>query len=256
MNGRIAVVALVLAACGNTESKGPPDAREVHVPSPPPAAVDPCRRSIEALTEAMRGVAAASQPLRGFTSEPWFPGLACAELYREPACGAAWKAGIVPPGNAPAIYDACRKVYCPKLKGECPAEKKAGETPTLENLVALDAKILALEGVDPFAIRVFAERARLFRVVTVAVAAPTSQPALGPTLTIVVDAQGGVSVEGKKLAKAALGAKLAELAAAKGQLVFQADPKTPHGTIVELMDQAKQAGVSRMAISTSGTDTH
>lgn len=250
MNVRIVVAALALVACGNPESKGPPDARPVHVPSPPPEAVDPCRRSIDKLTEAMRAVAAESQPTRGFVDEPWFPGLACAELYREPECAAAWKAGIQPPGHPSDVYAACRKVYCPKLKADCPAEKKPGEAPTLENLVALDAKILALEGVDPFAIRVFAERARLFRVVTVPVTAPpTSQPA-GPTLTVVVDTRGIAIVDGKELAGPALDARLKELAAANGQLVIAAEPKTPHGKVVALMDQAKRSGVSKMAIST------
>jgi biopolymer transport protein ExbD len=71
-------------------------------------------------------------------------------------------------------------------------------------------------------------------------------------LTVAILADGRVVVGGKVLDAAALAAAFAD---ARGRnpdtlVLFQADEGVPHGRVVEVMEQAREAGLTRLAIAT------
>jgi biopolymer transport protein ExbD len=75
-------------------------------------------------------------------------------------------------------------------------------------------------------------------------------------LTVAILADGRAVVAGKVLDDAALAAAFAE---AKGRspetlVLFQADEGVPHGRVVRVMEQAREAGLSRLAIATRAPD--
>lgn len=72
------------------------------------------------------------------------------------------------------------------------------------------------------------------------------------TLTVVLSEEGEIFVEGKKIDTGHLGRILKERLEVSPKLMFvlQADEKARHGQVVELMDMAKQEGISRLAIAT------
>ena len=76
-------------------------------------------------------------------------------------------------------------------------------------------------------------------------------------LTVAILADGRVVVSGRVLDEAALRSAFAE---ARGRspetlVLFQADEGVPHGRVVRVMEQAREAGLSRLAIATrSGPD--
>jgi biopolymer transport protein ExbD len=72
------------------------------------------------------------------------------------------------------------------------------------------------------------------------------------TITVVLSDKGEIFVEGKKITSGHLGRILKERlkGAPKLMFVLQADEKARHGQVVELMDMAKQEGISRLAIAT------
>ncbi len=69
---------------------------------------------------------------------------------------------------------------------------------------------------------------------------------------MVLTEQGDIFLEGKKVSQGHLSKVLKERLNAYPALMFvlQADEKTRHGNVVGLMDAAKQAGISRLAIAT------
>jgi biopolymer transport protein ExbD len=72
------------------------------------------------------------------------------------------------------------------------------------------------------------------------------------TITVVLSEQGEVYVDGEKTSSGHLSGILKDRLREFPNLVFvlQADEKARHGQVVELMDTAKQAGISRLAIAT------
>ena len=71
-------------------------------------------------------------------------------------------------------------------------------------------------------------------------------------LTVAILADGRVVVGGKVLDAEALKAAFAD-ARAQGQeplVLFQADEGVPHGRVVQVMEQAREAGLTRLAIAT------
>jgi biopolymer transport protein ExbD len=72
------------------------------------------------------------------------------------------------------------------------------------------------------------------------------------TVTAVLSAQGEVYVDGEKTSIVYLSRILKDRLRESPGLVFvlQADENSRHGQVVELMDTAKQAGISRLAIAT------
>ena len=71
-------------------------------------------------------------------------------------------------------------------------------------------------------------------------------------LTVAILADGRVVVGGKVLDPAALKAAFAEAKAQAGEplVLFQADEGVPHGRVVQVMEQAREAGLTRLAIAT------
>ena len=72
------------------------------------------------------------------------------------------------------------------------------------------------------------------------------------TITVVLSESGEIYVEGKKITSGHLDRMLKERLQVSQKLMFvlQADEKARHGQVVELMDMAKQAGISQLAIAT------
>jgi len=72
------------------------------------------------------------------------------------------------------------------------------------------------------------------------------------SITVVLSEKGEIFVEGKQIDSGHLGKMLKERLEASPKLMFvlQADEKARHGQVVELMDMAKQEGISRLAIAT------
>jgi biopolymer transport protein ExbD len=71
-------------------------------------------------------------------------------------------------------------------------------------------------------------------------------------LTVAILADGRVVVGGKVLDPAALKAAFAEAKAQAGEplVLFQADEGVPHGRVVQVMEAAREAGLTRLAIAT------
>lgn len=211
-----------------------------HASAPPQAAIDRCAQGAQAMLEQV-----------SFTRPD--DKLACADLYREPACAAAWNAAFHDPvaDGAAGIADACTHAYCPQLS-EPPAlcrQPLAGPTdPTrVAQLRELDAAILIHDGLAPDVARAIAGRAVLFTTV-VAHAAKAGPPPPTETLVIAIDEAAQLSIAGTPLDRAALPGFLTKLAIANGRLVVHAQRGTAHGKVVELMEAAKQAGVTHLAI--------
>ena len=71
-------------------------------------------------------------------------------------------------------------------------------------------------------------------------------------LTVVILADGRVVVGGKVLDEAALRGAFAQARASgiEPLVLFQADEGVPHGRVVQVMEQAREAGLTRLAIAT------
>jgi biopolymer transport protein ExbD len=71
-------------------------------------------------------------------------------------------------------------------------------------------------------------------------------------LTVAILSDGRVVVGGKVLDAGALQAAFAEAKAQSGEplVLFQADEGVPHGRVVQVMEQAREAGLTRLAIAT------
>lgn len=160
---------IVLAAAGCTSrdgsSVGPP------VAPPSPAAVARCQRGAVALIDAVREVSN-SDKFFAFTDRPYVSDLACADLYRQPTCAAAWRdafaVGNVEDDPASKIAAVCAAAYCPRLPlapSLC-AHRLGSDgpdiAPRLEALRELDTAILKLEGLDADLARMIAARAAVF----------------------------------------------------------------------------------------------
>ena len=74
----------------------------------------------------------------------------------------------------------------------------------------------------------------------------------GDDLDVVITRKGEVRLDGAPVALAALREALAEAAAKGGgpQVLLRADRNVPHGLVVAVMDAARAAGLTRLAIVT------
>lgn len=74
----------------------------------------------------------------------------------------------------------------------------------------------------------------------------------GDDLNVVITRKGEVRLDGAPVALAALREALAEAAAKGGgpQVLLRADRNVPHGLVVAVMDAARAAGLTRLAIVT------
>jgi hypothetical protein len=262
MIGRAALVLVGVVACrsGNDVAAGSAASR---------TPLERCVRASIALGEAL----AERTPPRDFVSLgdlPFVRDLACADLYRQPTCASAWRDAFAPAAFAPAgpdarrhavatIAAACAAAYCPRLAA-APTLALCSGTPdgaTLDqfDVRKLDAAILSFEGVDEAVAPAIAGR--------VGVVAGTAAffeksaragEALPDPVSLVVtlDNAGQASLDGHVVDRAALSDRFASLARQNGQLVIQSDPSMSHQRVIELMEQAKQAGVVHLAFGTTG----
>ncbi|HEY8143888.1 MAG TPA: biopolymer transporter ExbD [Kofleriaceae bacterium] len=74
--------------------------------------------------------------------------------------------------------------------------------------------------------------------------------ALAPELALTLTPDGKTLLAGTPVEAANLAAELQKAAAHATPLVIVADPKVPHGRVVEVMELAKKAGVEKMSIRT------
>ncbi len=82
-------------------------------------------------------------------------------------------------------------------------------------------------------------------------------PGVARDLTVAILADGRVVVSGHVLDDTALRAAFADARGRSSEtlVLFQADEGVPHGRVVHVMEQAREAGLSRLAIATrSGPD--
>ncbi|MBW2066055.1 MAG: biopolymer transporter ExbD [Deltaproteobacteria bacterium] len=70
-------------------------------------------------------------------------------------------------------------------------------------------------------------------------------------IILVIDREGSIYLEGKKVGTGALRTRLEDLVKEKGfvQLVLQADKDVRHGRVVEVMDIAKSSGINAVIIA-------
>ena len=71
-------------------------------------------------------------------------------------------------------------------------------------------------------------------------------------IRVAVTPAGGIRLDGAPVTLGALGARLRELAAERRdpQVLIRADRRVPHGLVVAVMDAARSAGLTRLAIMT------
>jgi biopolymer transport protein TolR len=81
--------------------------------------------------------------------------------------------------------------------------------------------------------------------------APASAAAVG---TLLIDAQGGLLLNGVAVQRADLPTQLARWAQASPgvELLVQADTAVPYGQVVSLMDMAQAAGVAQLGLAAQG----
>lgn len=83
-----------------------------------------------------------------------------------------------------------------------------------------------------------------------AAAATVASPGVAADHTIVIEASGSLSWNGKAIDSAALGRALRDQATSDPNvaLTIRATPATPHGKLVEIIDLARQSGMRRIAL--------
>ena len=181
-------------------------------------------------------------------------------------CAAAWREAFAPInpdlpfGPATKIAIACAAAYCPHLPSAPALCARSGDTAGKEGASQLDAirdldtAILKFEGLDAAAARAIAARIAVLEVSVIKAVDLVSrarQPGGKPvSLVLVIDDTGKLVANGSPIDRSALGRLLDKLAGTDGQLVLKAGRGTPHAKVVEVMEQAKQAGVNRIAIAT------
>lgn len=82
-----------------------------------------------------------------------------------------------------------------------------------------------------------------------------SAPQVAPRdgdIRVAVTPAGGIRLDGAPVTLEALGARLRELAGERRdpQVLIRADRRVPHGVVVAVMDAARSAGLTRLAIMT------
>ena len=78
----------------------------------------------------------------------------------------------------------------------------------------------------------------------------TSDPSLPRSFSIILTTKGDVYYQGKKIDKNDLAYQLKQSARTNPELrvVLSADNAVPHGQVMELLDQVRQAGVTQVAL--------
>ena len=78
----------------------------------------------------------------------------------------------------------------------------------------------------------------------------TSDPSLPRSFSVILTTKGDVYYQGKKIDKSDLAYQLKQSARTNPELrvVLSADDAVPHGQVIELLDQVRQAGVTQVAL--------
>ena len=79
--------------------------------------------------------------------------------------------------------------------------------------------------------------------------AETAAPGEARVLVVSIDADGTLAIGGEPVEQAELDRRLSEAAQADEELELRADAATPHGSVVEVLDRARKAGVTRVGIA-------
>lgn len=190
--------------------------------------------------------------------------LACADLYGQKECRAAWSALFsVPdaPEHLARVGDICSKAYCERLPAPRP-RLCAGEGAELEHnelvdaLIELDTAILSAETGWPEIAAKLAQKTRLFRVVEVPVTPvelPRAQasPDVTATLAAVVASDGSVLLNGEVISDDELRRACREHAAANPDtgFVISAAKEVEYRRVVEILDIAVQSGLHRVSFA-------
>jgi biopolymer transport protein ExbD len=247
---------LVVAALGCSGKHDPNE-----TPKPSQAALDRCTHAGEAVAKGFEIKAGSG----GFAAlDPSIvKDFACTDLYRQPSCAAAWQDAFIPAADAAMderakrIAATCAAAYCPHLSPApalCIHSLEPAAPGGMDRLRDLDTAILASEGVDPVLAKVIANgRVGLLRSSEVkrtdAATPPADAPPRPPeTLVLEVNAFGALVANDRPLARAELPAVLAGLAERKGRLVVEPSQATAQAKVIEILDQAKQAGITDFAI--------
>jgi len=86
-----------------------------------------------------------------------------------------------------------------------------------------------------------------------------SLPAASPTevarrdeVTVELDAEGAMRLDGRQVTREALESEIQAALAASGteRVVLEADERVPHGRVVEAMDAARRAGATGLVVAT------
>jgi biopolymer transport protein ExbD len=213
-----------------------------------------------------------SERVVALSDHPFSRDLACADLYRQASCATAWRDAVETldvlrqDDVTTKIAVACAAAYCPHLTPQ-PAlcspgrlQQMGHEPLRIQELRALDTAILEYEGVIPATASSIAARVLVFGSSAHEERAAPRTPAAdheGPwtaSLVLTIPADGDVDVGGKATADSDID-DLFRAAFARDQatqVIFKADKGVPHGRIVNLMERAKQAGLTHLAIGTTG----
>lgn len=198
--------------------------------------------------------------------------LACPDLYRETACGAAWadalraadalslKGGLAPSGlpSLTSVAGPCAKAYCGKLaaplpalcSGPAPADDSAHNAALVDAVQALDVAILTHELGDPRVAAAIGWKANVFRQVVVPMPAPKPEPPPATLSVLEVGVSpGAIWVNGARLSDEALVARATRAHQENAQVraVVRADGRVAHSEVVHVMDLLKQAGITKIA---------
>jgi biopolymer transport protein ExbD len=87
--------------------------------------------------------------------------------------------------------------------------------------------------------------------------AATGQQTPGESAAVTISSDGKVSIDKQAVARDRIGAVLRERLARVPELLvlINADEHVGHGLVVEIMDEARQAGVAKMAIAVKPRET-
>ncbi len=193
------------------------------------------------------------------------------KLHQKPVCREAWASAARLPsalGSVPDLANACASSYCSELGEPKPIfcrEKATGNPPLLVNFAELEAAILSKEAglrdhpgvIGRFAATLIAVMASeaVRESVSVKVDLPKGnhkEVELGDaTLVVSVLSDGAVEIDGKRISERELRKRFVSAHSSDPdiQVVLKAAKGIEHRYVVSVIDMAKAAGLSRLAIA-------
>jgi hypothetical protein len=186
----------------------------------------------------------------------------CGELYPDRTCGLAWELATGPTGDPFYIASACGDAYCSKLPAPRPVacdEALSGDRDALgRNAVVeeLDRAILLADGTSLANAVAIAARAKRLPTPAARPVLPTAIPGVDPPIQMPSSSRIGVSersltLEGMPTTREELARHVRREVAADPDRTFllSADADVPYARVVEVMDQIKDAGGKKIALT-------